>query len=71
MSRFTDKIDMRFEYTHSSKTDIRRSIARERKRLDEERKRREAEAEAARKAGEEAEQEAVKKVCVMKKGAVR
>lgn len=33
MSRFTDKIDMRFDYVPSGKTDIRRTFARERKRL--------------------------------------
>ena len=33
MSKFTDRIDMRFAYTPASKTDIRKTIARERKRL--------------------------------------
>lgn len=33
MSRFTDRIDMRFAYTPATSTDIRKTIARERKRL--------------------------------------
>ncbi len=69
MSKFTDRIDMRFEYIPAAKTDIRRSIARARKRLAEEEARKTAEAEAARKAEEAAQQESARVVRVMKKGA--
>jgi len=47
MTRFTDRIDMRFQYTPASKTDIRKTFARELHRLAEEKRNREAdEAEA-------------------------
>ena len=42
MSKFTDKIDMRFDYVPSGKTDIRRTWAKERKRLAEEKVKQEA-----------------------------
>ena len=42
MSKFTDKIDMRFDYVPSGKTDIRRTWAKERKRLAEEKSKQEA-----------------------------
>jgi len=42
MSKFTDRINMHFAYTPASKTDIRRSIARERKRLADEKAKAEA-----------------------------
>ena len=47
MSRFTDRIDMRFQYMPAASTDIRKTWAKERKRLAEEQAKREAaEAEA-------------------------
>lgn len=42
MSKFTDRINMSFEYIPASKTDIRKSIARERKRLAEEKAKQDA-----------------------------
>ncbi len=33
MSKYTDKIDMTFQYTPASKTDIRKTFAAERRRL--------------------------------------
>ncbi len=46
MSRFTDKIDMRFKYVPASKTNIAATIARERRRLAEAAAKQKAEAEA-------------------------
>lgn len=49
MSKFSDKIDMSFEYVPAAQTDIRKTIRREQKRLDDERKKQqEADEEAAR-----------------------
>jgi len=42
VSKFTDRINMSFEYIPASKTDIRKSIARERKRLAEEKAKQDA-----------------------------
>ena len=46
LSKFTDRIDMRFQYVSSAATNIAKTIARERKRLAEEKAKREAEGEA-------------------------
>ena len=46
MSKFTDRIDMRFLYSPSSATDIRKTFTRERKRLAELKAKQEAEAVA-------------------------
>lgn len=46
MSKFTDRIDMRFKYTPAASTDIRVSIRRRQRELEEERLRLEAEAAA-------------------------
>jgi len=50
MTKFTDRIDMRFHYMPAAGTDIRKTFARERKRLADERAKQEAaEAEQGRK----------------------
>ena len=46
MSRYTDRIDMRFAYTPAAATDISKTIRREQKRLAELKAKQDAEAEA-------------------------
>lgn len=46
MSRFSDKIDMRFKYTPAAQTNVARTIARERRRLEELKEQQEAAAKA-------------------------
>ena len=46
MSRFTDRIDMRFSYTSAAATNIAKTIARKRKQLAEEAAKQKAEGEA-------------------------
>ena len=62
-------LDKSFRYIPSSKTDISRTFARERKRLAEVAARNSAEVAALKVSEEAAEQEARVKVRVMKKGA--
>lgn len=46
MSKFTDRIDMRFKYTPAASTDIGATIRKEQRRLAEEKARQDAEAAA-------------------------
>lgn len=47
MVRFANKVDMTFSYTVAASTDIRKTIARHRKRIAEEKARSDAQAQAA------------------------
>lgn len=67
--RFTDLHRYPRGYTHAKATNVGKTFAREKKRLAEEAARTHAEAEAIRKAEETDQQEVVRKVRALKKGA--